>query len=291
LRYFEEEKKEMNILHLSDLHFGPRHWDGDDEVLLEKINSYPADVVIDTGDTTTDGREREYAEARRFLDKIDCEYFVAVIGNHDKRNTVGHELFKEYVFNPQVLYPSSHRQTQKQKLFVDRKITKLKEDFTDVNFLELLTIDGKRVLFIGIDNTLVFNDNGFVEESILNTIEEKLHGMTYDLPLLLTHYPLLGTDMDLFMNSRRLIDFVNSQKIEFVFCGHDHLLRLEKSCDLYAKHRFYHFMCGTTGAANTRGDDNVFLFYENVGDDNFHLYLIRMLHKDGRLEFKEEKIR
>ena len=32
----------MNILHLSDLHFGPRHWDGDDEVLLEKINSYPA---------------------------------------------------------------------------------------------------------------------------------------------------------------------------------------------------------------------------------------------------------
>ena len=174
---------------------------------------------------------------------------------------------------------------------MDRKITKLKEDFTDVNFLELLTIDGKRVLFIGIDNTLVFNDYGFVEESILNTIEEKLHGMTYDLPLLLTHYPLLGTDMDLFMNSRRLIDFVNSQKIEFVFCGHDHLLRLENSCDLYAKHRFYHFMCGTTGGANTRGDDNVFLFYENVGDDNFHLYLIRLLHNDGRLEFKEEKIR
>jgi 3',5'-cyclic AMP phosphodiesterase CpdA len=46
----------MNILHLSDLHFGPRHWDGNDEVLLEKINSYPADVVIDTGDITTDGR-------------------------------------------------------------------------------------------------------------------------------------------------------------------------------------------------------------------------------------------
>ena len=151
----------MNILHLSDLHFGPRHWDGDDEVLLEKINSYPADVVIDTGDTTTDGRECEYAEARRFFDKINCEHFVAVIGNHDKRNTV----------------------------------------------------------------------------------------------------------------------------------GHDHLLRLENTCDLYANHRFYHFMCGTTASANTPRDDNVFLFHENVGDDNFHLYVIRLLHKDGRLEFKEEKIR
>jgi hypothetical protein len=82
------------------------------------------------------------------LDKINCEHFVAVIGNHDKRNTIGHELFKEYVYNPQVLYPSSNRQTKKQNLFLYRKITKLKENFTDVNFLELLTIDGKRVLFI-----------------------------------------------------------------------------------------------------------------------------------------------
>jgi hypothetical protein len=60
---------------------------------------------------------------------------------------------------------------------------------------------------------------------------------------------------------------------------------------MYAKHRFDHFMCGTTASANTRGDDNIFLFYENIGDDNFHLYVIRLLYKDGRLEFKEEKIR
>ena len=75
----------------------------------------------------------------------------------------------------------------------------------------------------------MFNGYGFVEESILSTIEEKLRGMTYDLALLLTHYPLLGTDIDVFMNSRSLMDFVNSQKIEFVFCGHDHFLRLEKT--------------------------------------------------------------
>jgi len=68
-------------------------------------------------------------------------------------------------------------------------------------------------------------------------------------------------------------------------------LRLENTCDLYANHRFYHFMCGTTASVNTPRDDNVFLFYENIGDDNFHLYVIRLLHKDGRLEFKEEKIR
>ena len=36
----------MNILHISDLHFGPRHWEEDDQILLEKINSYDADIVI-----------------------------------------------------------------------------------------------------------------------------------------------------------------------------------------------------------------------------------------------------
>lgn len=116
----------MNILHLSDLHFGPRHWYGDNEILLEKINSYPADVVIDTGDTTTDSRECEYADAQKFLNKINCEHFVAIIGNHDKRNLVGHELFKEYIYNPQVIFPSNHRQTQKEHLFLDRKITRPK---------------------------------------------------------------------------------------------------------------------------------------------------------------------
>ena len=124
----------MNILHLSDLHFGPRHWDGDDKVLLEKINSYPADVVIDTGDATTDGRESEYIEARKFFDKINCQQIVAVIGNHDKRNTVGHELFKKYFYNSEIIYPSAHQKTEKQDLFFDRNITKLKYNFTDFNY-------------------------------------------------------------------------------------------------------------------------------------------------------------
>jgi hypothetical protein len=94
------------------------------------------------------------------------------------------------------------------------------------------------------------------------------------------------------MNSRKLIDFVNSQKIEFIFCGHEHCLRLENTYDLYADHRFYHFMCGTTTSANIwGGDDNMFLYYENIGNENFHIDVIRILRKDGRLEFKEEKIR
>ncbi len=58
--------KPMNILHISDLHFGPRHWEGNDDMLLEKINSYPADIVINTGDSTSDGLESENQDAGEF---------------------------------------------------------------------------------------------------------------------------------------------------------------------------------------------------------------------------------
>lgn len=63
----------MNILQISDLHFGTRHWDGNDEMLLDKINSYPADLVINTGDNTTDGLESEYQDAGLFLKGITGE--------------------------------------------------------------------------------------------------------------------------------------------------------------------------------------------------------------------------
>ena len=35
----------MNILHISDLHFGPRHWDGNDNLLLEKIEELTLYII------------------------------------------------------------------------------------------------------------------------------------------------------------------------------------------------------------------------------------------------------
>jgi hypothetical protein len=34
----------------------------------------------------------------------------------------------------------------------------------------------------------------------------------------------------------------------------------------------------------------MFLYYENLGDDNMHLHLVRIFEKQGRVEFKEETI-
>jgi len=63
------------------MHFGPRHWLGKSELLLEKLNSYAADIVINTGDNTTDALENEFEAANtsfRFPEIMTNEICVAL---------------------------------------------------------------------------------------------------------------------------------------------------------------------------------------------------------------------
>jgi len=280
----------MNVLHISDLHFGPRHWEGDDKILIEKINSFDTDIVINTGDNTTDGLEDEYIKAGRFLKKIKCKNIISIIGNHDKRNMRSHELFRKYIYNPEIIYIPEMAKTKKQHLFLDRKITKVRENFTDINFIKSISINKQIVLIISIDSNELYSDDGYVEKEVLNAVSKKIKQMEYDLPLLLIHHSLLGTDECPLKNSSSIIDFVHEHNIKNVFCGHTHELELMKTIDLYSGNSFTQFMCGSLSSNNHINDDNMFLYYENLDSENMHLSLIRIFLKERKVTFKEEKI-
>ena len=85
----------FTIAHLSDLHCGGQYFAPN---LLERavseINDLKPDLVICTGDLTTFGFRHEYVEAKSYLDRIQCESFVVIPGNHDSRN-VGYVHFEE----------------------------------------------------------------------------------------------------------------------------------------------------------------------------------------------------
>ncbi len=253
----------MNILHISDLHFGPRHWEGNDKALLDKINSYPADIVINTGDSTTDGLENEFEMAGNFLKAITCENVVSILGNHDKRNMCGHEFFRQYIDDTEIIYPLRPQLTTKKNLFLDREIAKINENFTDLNFIKTLYVDGESLLIISIDSNELYEDNGFIEKELLRSVSRQINQTRYDKILLLTHHSILATDGDPLKNSMLVLDFVREHKIEHVYCGHTHELELGKFTDLYHRHTFTQYMCGTLSSCNHRNDDNMFLFYEN----------------------------
>lgn len=280
----------MNILHISDMHFGPRHWEGNDQILLDKINSFDADIVINTGDSTTDGMEDEYAAAGRFLKGIRCKNVISTIGNHDKRNMRSHELFRKYIYDPEIIHIPETSKTTKKHLFLNREITKVRENFTDINFIKSISIDEKTVLIISIDSNELYNDNGFVEKEVLKVVSEKISQMEYDITLMLTHYSMLDTDECPLENSASLIDFVQKHKIEYVFCGHTHELELMRTTDLYKGHSFTQFVCGTLSSCNHANDDNMFLYYKNLGRDDMGLYLVRIFSEMGTVLFKEETI-
>ncbi len=280
----------MNILHISDLHFGPRHWEGNDQVLLNKINSYKADLVINTGDNTTDGLEDEYLKAGSFLKAIQCKNVISTIGNHDKRNMRSHELFRKYICDFKIIRIPPTAVTRKKHLFLDRSITKVDDNFTDVNTIRPFDIKGKRVIVLTIDSNELYSDDGYVEKVVLQTVSEKLKQMEYDHILLLTHYSILGTDECPLKNSAVLIDFVHKHNIEYVFCGHTHNLELMRTTDLYKGYSFNHFRCGSLSSSNIENDDNMFVYYENLGRDNMHLHLIRIFQEHNKVQFKEELV-
>src|SRR5580765_7336573 len=86
--------KSLTIAQISDLHCGgPYFIPNLLERAISEINELKPDVVICSGDLTTFGFKEEYAQAKSYLDRIECESVVVIPGNHDSRN-VGYVHFE-----------------------------------------------------------------------------------------------------------------------------------------------------------------------------------------------------
>jgi 3',5'-cyclic AMP phosphodiesterase CpdA len=87
--------KSFTIAQISDLHCGgPYFVPNLLERAISEINDLGPDIVVCSGDLTTFGFKEEYAQAKAYLDRIECEAVVVIPGNHDSRN-VGYVHFEE----------------------------------------------------------------------------------------------------------------------------------------------------------------------------------------------------
>lgn len=286
----EQRENEVNILHISDLHFGTRHWEGNDETLLKKLNSYSPDLVVNTGDNTSDSLESEYKDAAKFLNGIDCEQVISIAGNHDKRNMHSHEYFKKYISHSERILPLNPDHTVKRHLYLQRDITRLDDHFTDLNYIELINIGSTTVLVICLDSTVLYEDEGYVEKEILKSFSQKIKQLKYDKSILLIHHSILTMDKEPLRSSFHVTDFVRKHQIKDIFCGHTHRLDLQKSSDLYLKSSFTQYMVGTLSSSNRMGNDNQFLYLENWGTEEMLIHVVKIFLNDGVMSFTEELI-
>src|SRR5688572_5122632 len=94
----------INILHISDLHFGPFFVPHVAESLLKKLFELKADIIINSGDYTQRARREQYEEARNFNQRLPRLPRIDIPGNHDvplyrifERLFSPYRLYKEYI--------------------------------------------------------------------------------------------------------------------------------------------------------------------------------------------------
>lgn len=87
------------LLHISDIHYGPHHLPEVAAGVLDLIEERRPDLVVISGDLTHRAKPRQFQQARRFVDQITVPT-LAVPGNHD----VPMYRFWERIFSPYGAY-------------------------------------------------------------------------------------------------------------------------------------------------------------------------------------------
>ncbi len=277
----------MNLLHISDLHFGPYHWAANDSIVLERLNGFAADIVLNTGDMTSDSLQGEFQEAQAFLEKLTCRNVVSILGNHDKYSKRSHEMFATHIYSGPFVEPKDPSKSKKRKVFIDPATARLDNYYTEVNYLREFNVGGEDILIVCVDTNLFQNDSGKVEIQVLEALADAMSGLTYDRALMLAHHSVLSTDEDPLINSKRLTDFILAQGIEATFCGHTHELDILQVSDVINGGQYRQFMCGSLSSVNIPRDRNMFCTYENFGTSAEVITVTRMKSTDDGIEFTE----
>ncbi len=205
------------IAQLSDLHCGEPHFVPN---LLERaiaeINELGPDIVVCSGDLTTHGFKEEYAEAKRYLDRLDCGAFVVIPGNHDSRN-VGYVHFEE--------------------LFGSRN--------------SVLRVNG--VTVVAVDSSEPDLDNGQIGRGRYPWIEEQFLAEPAELRVFVLHHHLLpvpgtGRERNIVYDAGDALECLQRAGVDLVLSGHKHVPYAWRLEDLFIVN------AGTVSTLRLRGN-------------------------------------
>jgi Icc protein len=181
----------LTIAHISDLHCGGPHFVANLlERAISEVNELRPDIVICSGDLTSFGFKQEYAEAKRYLDSLQCGSVVVIPGNHDSRN-VGYVHFEE--------------------LFGQRNSVLHREGVT----------------VVAVDSTEPDLDHGQVGRGRYAWIEEQFAAPA-ELRIFVLHHHLLpvpgtGRERNIVYDAGDLIECLQHSGVNLVLSGHKHV--------------------------------------------------------------------
>jgi 3',5'-cyclic-AMP phosphodiesterase len=206
----------FTIVQLSDLHCGQQFFLPN---LLERavaeVNDLAPDVVVVSGDLTSNGFKDEYALAKQYLSGLECESMVVIPGNHDSRN-VGYVHFEE--------------------LFGERN--------------SVLRVGGATI--VAVDSTEPDLDNGQIGRGRYGWIEEQFAAPA-ELRVFVLHHHLLsvpgtGRERNIVNDAGDALECLQRARVDLVLCGHKHVPYAWRLEDLFVVN------AGTVSSARLRGN-------------------------------------
>jgi 3',5'-cyclic-AMP phosphodiesterase len=207
----------LTIAHISDIHCGGPHFMPSlmDRAIGE-INDLQPDIIICTGDLTTFGFKQEFAQAKSYLDRLDCDSLVVVPGNHDSRN-VGYVHFEQ--------------------LFGARN--------------SVLHLDGVSV--VAVDSTEPDLDHGQIGRGRYRWIEEQFGSGEAELKIFVLHHHLLpvpgtGRERNVVYDAGDAIECLQRAGVNLVLSGHKHVPYAWRLEDLFIVNT------GTVSSLRLRGN-------------------------------------
>ena len=259
----------LNLLHISDLHFGPYFVPHVAEALVAKLHSLDADLLINSGDLTQRARREQFAEAREYLNRLPQLPGVVVPGNHDV------PLFRvtERLFSPYELYREYISKDLDMVLHHDKAV-----------IVALNSTSPRRAIV-----------NGRIQPWQLDLCSEAFRDAAPDqLRIVVAHHHFAPAPdyegSQVMPHSKRVLDCFTELKVDMIFGGHLHRAYIGNSLDVYPgvdrEHGIIIVQSGTSTSRRGRArerEKNSFNYIQ-VGSDIVRVTHYMYFHDIGSFE-------
>ncbi len=202
----------MNLLQISDLHFGPFYVPRVGAALLRAVQELESEVIIVSGDFTQRAKREQFADARAFLNQLpDCPT-VVIPGNHD---VPLYRVF-ERIFSPYALY----------KEYISKDLD--------------MVLRSEEAVIVALNSTKPLRAivNGRIARWQLKFCEEAFREAPEDaLRIVVAHHHFApAPDYEggqVMPKAKRAIDCFTDLKVDMVIGGHLHRAYIGNSLDVY----------------------------------------------------------
>jgi len=209
--------KLIKIVQISDIHCGTGNTFNPSlmEKTIEQVNKYSPDIMVITGDLTTDGYFEEYKMAVGYIKQFKVSNKIIVPGNHDSRN-VGYRTFEK------LIGPLS-------------KTLKIDND----------------ILVCGADSTEPDLDDGQIGRGD-NAKLKKVFSENFNFKILALHHhvisvPNCGREMNILRDAGNVLKMAVQTGVNLILSGHKHVP------NLWLFERIKILNCSTTTSNRLRG--------------------------------------